>query len=182
VSWNCECRTNGRAISVLSATENAYSSGASCALALLLNNRMTENEFARRNDRLISKWVFRFGLAVYTVLFVAATAAFGAVPQTETGIACQAKSSGSLIFGNREQADRDGANHLLHQSAMRSGRPRGKLFRGLGGFLQIRRKTPPLNLVISLQTQTIAYKAPTPDELLLEAVRIWCKIHSTLLE
>jgi hypothetical protein len=145
---------------------------------------MTKNEFARRNDRLISKWVFRFALAVYTVLFVAATAA-GTVPQTETAIAGQANSSGSLIFGHREQAeisDRDGANHFLCQSAMRSGSTRGKLFRRLAGFLQIPRKAAPLKLVISLQTQTIAYKAVTPDERLLEAIRIWSRIHSTSLE
>ena len=132
---------------------------------MLLNNRMAENKFARRNDRLISKWVFRFGLVVYTVLFVAVTS----------------NSSGSLIFGNREHADCDGANHFLQQSALRSDRPRGKLFRGPAGFLQVRRKAAPLRLVISLQTQTIVHRTLTPNELLLEAIRIWCQIHSASL-
>jgi hypothetical protein len=152
---------------------------------MLLNNRMIENEFARRNDRLISKWVFRFALAAYTVLFVAAGAAFATAPQTETEIAGQANSSGSLVFGNREQAeinDRDGANHFLHQSALRSGRSRGKLFRRPERFLQIRRKATPLKLVISLQTPTIVYRTATPEELLAEAVRIWCTIHGITLE
>ena len=168
---NCECSINSRANSAFSTTENAYSSGASGALAMLLNGRMTENEFARRNDRLMSNWIFRFGLAVYTVLFVAAAAAFGAAPQTEMEITCQTNSSGSLNFGNREQSHRDGANHLLHQSAMRSGSP----------FLQGRRKAAPLRLVIALQTPTIVYRTPTPNEVLLEAIRICCQIHSSPL-
>jgi hypothetical protein len=152
---------------------------------MLLNNRMIENEFARRNDRLISKWVFRFVLAAYTVLFVAAGATFAAVPQKETEIAGQANSSGSLIFGNREQPeinDRDGANHFLRQSALRSGRPRGKLFRRPAWFLQMRRKATPLKLAILLQTPTIVYRTATPEELLAEAVRIWCTIHETARE
>jgi hypothetical protein len=150
-----------------------------------INDRMIQNEFARRNDRLISKWVFRFGLAVCTVLFVAARVAFATPTQTETEIAGQANSSGSLIFGNREQAeinDREGANHFLHQSELRSGRPSGKLFRRPAWFLQIRRKAIPLKLVISLQTSTIVYRTATPEELLAQSVRIWCTIHETTRE
>jgi hypothetical protein len=115
---------------------------------------MIENEFARRNDRLISKRVFRFGLTVYTVLFVAATAAFAAAPPAETEIACR--------------------------SAMRPGKPTGKLFRGPAEFLQGRRKAAPLKLAISFQTQ--AYRTATPQDFLSEAVRIWCTIHRTYLE
>ena len=137
------------------------------ALALLLNYRVMDNKFARSNHRLASKWAFRSGLVAYTVSFVAAAAAFGAAPRTEMEITCQTNSSGSLNFGNREQARRDGANHLLHQSAMRSSSP----------FLQGRRKAAPLKLVVALQTPTIVFRTPTPEEVLLEAVRIWCQIH-----
>jgi len=143
---------------------------------MLLNNRMIENEFARRNDRLISKWVFGFALAAYTVLFVVAGTALATSPQTETKIAGQANSSGSLIFVNREQAeinDRDGANHFLHQSALRS--------RGPERFLQMRRKGTPLKLVIALQIPTIVCRTATPEELLAEAARIWCTIHESNL-
>src|ERR1700724_2802241 len=142
---------------------------------------MTENEFAGRNDRLISKWVFRFWLAVYAVLFVAPTAAFGAAPQTEAEIAYKPHSSGSLISGNREQADRDGANHFLHQSAMRSGKPTSKLFREPAEFLQGRRRAAPLKFVVSFQTPTIAYRFAPPEDFLAEAVRIWSTIHKTSL-
>ena len=143
---------------------------------------MIENEFARRNDRLIPERAFWLGLAVYTVLFVAATAAFATAPQTETKIAREANWSDSLIFGNREQAHRHGANHFLHQSVMRSASPEGKLFRGPAGFLQGRRKAAPVKLVISLQTPNIVYRTPTAEELLAEAVRIWCTIHRTSIE
>jgi hypothetical protein len=143
---------------------------------------MIENEFVRRNDRLISKGVSKFGLAVYAVLFVAATSAFATAPQTETEIARQAAWSGSLTFGNRKQADRDGANHFLHQSAMRSARPKGKLFRGPSEFMRGRRKVPPLTLVILHQAPNIVYRTASPEELLSEAVRIWCQIHRTSLE
>ena len=104
---------------------------------------MTENEFARKNYRSISKWVFRFWLAVSAVLLVAATAAFGAAPPTETEVAYQPNSSGSQISGNRQPADRDGATHLLDQSALRRGKP----------------------------------TTSTPNEVLLEVVRIICLIH-----
>jgi hypothetical protein len=119
----------------------------------------------------MSNRVFWFGLAVHTVLFVAVASAFGTAPQTEMEIACHTNSSRSLNFGNREQADRDGANHLLHQSATRSGSP----------FLQGRRKAASLKLVIALQTPTIVYTTATANEVLLEAIRIWCQIHSAPL-
>lgn len=140
---------------------------------------MIKNGFARRNGRLISKFVFRFGLAVYAVLFVAATSAFATAPQTETEIAGQADSSGSQISGHRQQAGRDGANHFLHQSAMQSARPTGKLFRGPPEFLQARGETAPSKLVISFQTP-IAYRVPTPADFLADAVRIWRAIHRTV--
>src|ERR1700730_11631977 len=142
---------------------------------------MTENEFARRNARLRSKWVFRFCLAVYAVLFVAATSAFGAAPPTETEIACQPNSSGSPILGNREQAHGDGANHFLHQRALGWGEPTSKLFRGPADFLQVRRTAAPLKLAVSFQTPIIAYRIATPEDFLAEAVRIWCTIHRTSL-
>ena len=110
-------------------------------------------------------------------MLVAAADAFATAPQTE--IARPANWSGSLIFGNREQADRDDAKHFLNQSAMRSGGPTGKLFRGPAEFLQGRRKAAPLKLVVSFQSP--AYKTATPEDFLAEAVRIWCTIHRTCL-
>ena len=66
--------------------------------------------------------------------------------------------------------------------ATQSGSPTGRLFRGPERFLQIRRKADPSKLVISLQTQTKGYRTLNPDVFLSEAVRIWCKIHSSALE
>lgn len=77
---------------------------------------------------------------------------------------------------------RDALQTQSLKSAMRSGAPRGKLFRGPEGFLQIRRKTPRLKLALSFQTPTIVYRTPTPEELLSQAIQIWSKIHNTTLE
>jgi len=79
---------------------------------------VTENEFPRSKDPLISNRAFWLGLALYAALLVAATAAFGGtVPETETGFAWKASPTGTLIFGIREQPETDAlyANHRIFQ-------------------------------------------------------------------
>ena len=67
---------------------------------------MTKSEFAKRSDRLVSKRAFWLWVSLNAPLFVAATAVFGGtVPQTETGIAWKAHSSGAPLFGIRQQAE-----------------------------------------------------------------------------
>jgi hypothetical protein len=86
---------------------------------------MTDNEFARRNDRLISERAVWWGLAVYAVSFVAATNVLGGtMPQTETVVAWKANSTGTLIFGIREQTEADDryANHFDYQSYQTRGK------------------------------------------------------------
>lgn len=72
-----------------------------------------DNKFARSNYHSIFKWAFRSGLVAYTVSFVATTNAFSAA--TETAVTWKANSAGTLIFGIRDQADRERANLFLQQ-------------------------------------------------------------------
>jgi hypothetical protein len=80
---------------------------------------VTENDFKRTSDLLISTRAFWLGVALYAALFVAATTMFGGtLPQTETGLAWKASSAGTLILGIQEQPETDElyANHFLRQS------------------------------------------------------------------
>ncbi len=77
------------------------------------------NDF-QQQDHLTSARAFWVGLAFYAALFIGAvTVVGGTVPQTETAVAWKANSTGTLIFGIREQPeinDNCGADYFLRNS------------------------------------------------------------------